>query len=210
MQLSSEERVTQNPGMPMNDFIIASVGGQGGLLATTILAYVFTRQGYYVKTSEIHGMAQRGGSVISYVRRGQKVYAPAVPQGKADVILGLEVLEAYRELPNLKENGVVVTSDERIPPVSVIMGDASYPELTRESFLQRAGRVYMVPAVTLAQEAGNVRTSNIVCLGALSCLLDVPRDVWEEEIKVSVPEKTISANMRAFDLGRKWMESQQG
>jgi len=189
----------------LRDFIIASVGGQGGLLATTVLASVFAKAEFDVKTSEVHGMAQRGGSVTSYVRRGKKVYAPAVPSKVADVILGLEILEAYRQLPNLKAGGLVLTSDEKIAPIPVIMGNAPYPALSRESFLQRAKEAYLIPALGMAREAGNVRTSNMVCLGALSFLLEVPVTIWEEEVQRYVPPRTVEANLKAFNLGREWM-----
>jgi len=194
----------------MKDFIIASVGGQGGLLATTVLASVFVKAGYDVKTSEVHGMAQRGGTVTSYVRRGERIHSPVVPKGEADLILGLELLEAYRELPGLKQGGMVLTSDETISPVPVIMGDATYPSLSRESFLQRASEAYVMPAVAIAKEAGNVRTSNVACLGALSVLLDSPGEapaaVWEAEVAALVPKRTIEVNLAAFRAGREWME----
>ncbi len=194
----------------MKDFIIASVGGQGGLLATTVLASVFVKVGSDVKTSEVHGMAQRGGTVTSYVRRGDRVYSPVVPKGEADLILGLELLEAYRELPNLKHGGVVLTSDETISPVPVIMGDATYPTLTRDSFLQRAAKAYFVPAPAIAKEAGNVRTSNVAMLGALSLLLEGPGEpqveAWEEDVSRLVPKRTVDVNLKAFHMGREWME----
>ncbi len=193
----------------MKDFIIASVGGQGGLLATTVLASVFVSSGSDVKTSEVHGMAQRGGTVTSYVRRGTTVRSPVVPQGEADLILGLELLEAYRELPNLRPGGVVLTSDETISPVPVIMGDATYPALTAQSFLRRAGKALLVPALGIAREAGNVRTSNVAMLGALSLLLDgqgePPIEVWEAEVSRLVPKRTVDVNLKAFHVGREWM-----
>lgn len=186
----------------LKDFIIAGVGGQGGLLATSVLARVFVKAGFDVKTSEVHGMAQRGGTVISYVRRGQKVYSPLVPKGEADVILGLEILEAYRQLPELKQGGLVLTSDERIKPVSVIMGQAEYPDIRREWFLSRAGRVLVIPALEKAREAGNVRAANTVCLGALSRFLEIPADVWKETIAETVPPKAVDVNLKAFEMGR--------
>jgi len=194
----------------MKDFIIASVGGQGGLLATTVLATVFASCGFDVKTSEVHGMAQRGGTVTSYVRRNDKVYSPVVPKGQGDVIIGLELLEAYRELPNLRRGGVVLTSDETIAPIPVIMGEAKYPALTVEAFLQRAGKARLVPAQAIAKEAGNPRTSNVVMLGALSTYMDGPDDPpvekWEEEIARLVPKRTIEVNLKAFHAGREWMD----
>ena len=193
----------------MKDFIIASVGGQGGLLATTVLASVFVDSGSDVKTSEVHGMAQRVGTVTSYVRRGERVYSPVVPMGEGDLILGLELLEAYRELPNLRRGGVILTSDETISPVPVIMGDATYPALNEDSFLQRAGKVYIMPAVSIAKEAGNVRTSNVAMLGALSMLLgcqgDPPAQVWEAEVARLVPRRTVDVNLKVFHAGREWM-----
>jgi len=195
----------------MNDFIIASVGGQGGLLATTLLATVFVQAGFDVKTSEVHGMAQRGGTVTSYVRRGDRVFSPVVPNGEADLILGLEVLEAYRQLPNLKPGGTVLFSDETISPVPVIMGDEVYPTIVRESFLQRASRAYCISALAIAREVGNPRTSNVACLGALSALLDGPDDppveVWEAEVTRLVPPRTADVNLAAFRQGRRWMQS---
>lgn len=194
----------------LKDFIIASVGGQGGLLATTVLASVFVAHGADVKTSEVHGMAQRGGTVTSYVRRGEKVYSPVVPVGEGDLILGLELLEAYRELPNLRQGGIVLTSDETISPVPVIMRDAMYPSLNKDSFLQRAAEVYVIPAVSVAKEAGNVRTSNVAMLGALSALLggtgEPPFQMWEAEIERLVPKRTVDVNLKAFHAGREWME----
>jgi indolepyruvate ferredoxin oxidoreductase beta subunit len=194
----------------MKDFVIASVGGQGGLLATTVLASVFVKAGFDVKTSEVHGMAQRGGTVTSYVRRGERVYSPVVPKGEADLVLGLEMLEAYRELPDLKHGGIVLTSDETISPVPVIMGEAAYPPLDLDSFLQRAREAYLLPALSIARQAGNVRTSNVACLGALSVLLDGPSEpsaqAWEQEVSRLVPKRTIDVNMAAFRAGREWME----
>lgn len=192
----------------IRDIIVASCGGQGGLLATAILASVFVEAGYDVKTSEVHGMAQRGGTVISYVRRGKKVYSPLVEKGCADTILGLEILEAYRQLPNLKPGGIVVTSDEKVYPVSVTSGDARYPDLGPESFLQRAGRVFMCPSAQLAREAGNVRSSNVVCLGALSGLMEIPESVWISQIQKLVPQKTVEVNLNAFWAGRTWLMKQ--
>lgn len=195
-------RTARGETIMFKDFIIAGVGGQGGLLATSVLARVFVKAGFDVKTSEVHGMAQRGGTVISYVRRGQKVYSPLVPKGKADVILGLEILEAYRQLPDLKEGGLVLTSDERIKPVSVIMGQAQYPDIRPEWFSSRAGQVLIIPALEKAREAGNVRAANTVCLGALSRFLEIPVDVWKETIAETVPPRAVDVNLKAFEMGR--------
>lgn len=184
------------------DFLITSVGGQGGLLTAGILAQVFCSAGFDVKTSEIHGMAQRGGSVITHVRRDRKVYAPAVPKGSADMIIGLEILEAYRALGDLKPGGVVVTSDERIMPVPVILGAGSYPEISKKSFEQVAGHAYVVPAVKVAEELGNRRVSNMVCLGVVSKLLECDETLWVEAIKSLVPRKTVDTNLAAFRVGR--------
>lgn len=193
----------------MKNFIIASVGGQGGLLATTVLASVFAASGCDVKTSEVHGMAQRGGAVTSYVRRGEKVYSPLVHAGEADVILGLEMLEAYRELPNLRAGGTALVSDEKISPLTSIMGESRYPDLSEKSYLQRAGSAFIVPAVSIAKEAGNTRASNIALAGALSALLGeddkVPLSVWEAQISRLVPQRTVDVNIKAFYGGRAWM-----
>jgi len=191
----------------LKDFIIAGVGGQGGLLATSVLARVFMKAGFDVKTSEVHGMAQRGGTVVSYVRRGPKVYSPLVPSGEADAILGLEILEAYRQLSELKPGGLVVTSDEQVKPVSVIMGQTRYPDIRPESFSPRAGKILIIPALAKAKEAGNVRAANTVCLGALSLFLEVKRDIWEETIAETVPARAIEVNLKAFHAGRSFAET---
>lgn len=195
----------------MKDFVIASVGGQGGLLATTVLASVFMEAGFDVKTSEVHGMAQRGGTVIAYVRRGQRVYSPVVPRGQADIILGLEMLEAYRELPSLRRGGTVLSSDETLSPVPVIMGETDYPTISLDSFLQRAKDAYLIPALSIAREAGNARASNVACLGALSVLIDGPDEPeaedWERQVSRLVPARTVEVNLAAFREGRRWMEA---
>jgi indolepyruvate ferredoxin oxidoreductase, beta subunit len=193
----------RQPGArPISDFVIASVGGQGGLLATRVLAAVFLRDGMEVKTSEVHGMAQRGGSVLSFVRRGARVWSPVIGAGEADAILGLELLEAARALPYLQMGGLVVTSTQQITPVTVATGQGRYPSDLGNRLGATAGRVVLVPAGEIAAELGQVRVANVVCLGALAEFTDQPVCIWEETIAASVPPRTVDLNLEAFRRGR--------
>lgn len=187
---------------PIADVVIASVGGQGAILATRILASLFLAQGWQVKTSEVHGMAQRGGSVETHVRRGRTVYSPLVPRGEADLLLALEQLEGLRYLPWLRPGGVCVCSSERIPPVTVTQGSQTYPENVRETLSERAGMVVWVDAPALAREAGNARAANVALLGALSPFLEATPEEWERAIAAHLPEKLLDANVAAFRAAR--------
>lgn len=188
-------------GAALQDFVISGVGGQGGLLTTRVLAQVLLRGGTEVKTSEVHGMSQRGGSVLSFVRRGREVLAPLSGPGAADAVLGLELLEAARALPLLKPGGLVVASTQRVVPAPVAAGQAVYPDDLGARLRAVAGRVVLVPAAEIAARLGNPRVANLVCLGALSTFLELPRAVWAEVIEVSVPPRTVALNLAAFDDG---------
>jgi indolepyruvate ferredoxin oxidoreductase beta subunit len=192
----------QATGSRLADLVIASVGGQGGLLATRVLAGLFQAGGEDVKTSEVHGMAQRGGTVLSFVRRGRQVFSPLVEPGAADAILGLELLEAARALPFLRAGGVVVTSTERIAPMPVALGREPYPQDLEQRLRSGSGTVVLVPAARIAAEIGNPRVANVVCLGALSRFLEHDPQAWEETIASAVPSRTVELNLRAFRAGR--------
>jgi indolepyruvate ferredoxin oxidoreductase beta subunit len=186
------------------DFVLAGVGGQGIMVASDVLAHVGLEQGYDVKKSEVHGMAQRGGSVVSHVRWADRVCSPLVGRGEADHLVAFEKLEALRYLGFLRAGGTVIVNDYAIPPVSVAIGKDSYPDdVTVDRILTEAGPDhYLVPGFEMARELGNVRTSNVVLLGALSTLLDVPVAAWEKVISNRVPKRYVDLNLKAFELGR--------
>jgi len=186
------------------DFLLVGVGGQGVLLASDILAEVGLRAGYDAKKSEVHGMAQRGGSVVSHVRWAEKVLSPLIGQGEVDYLLALEKLEALRCIEVLRPGGTVIVNDHRIPPVSVSSGGDEYPDdqRVRRVLSEVTDDVHFVPGVELAEELGNARASNVVMLGALSKSLDIDLDIWLEVIAERVPEKYVELNHQAFLKGR--------
>jgi len=186
------------------NFLLVGVGGQGVLLASDILAEVGLRAGYDAKKSEVHGMAQRGGSVVSHVRWAEKVLSPLIGQGEVDYLLALEKLEALRYIEVLRPGGTVIVNDHRIPPVSVSSGGDEYPDdqRVRRVLSEVTDDVHFVPGVELAEELGNARASNVVMLGALSKSLDIDLDIWLEVIAERVPEKYVELNHQAFLKGR--------
>jgi len=186
------------------DFLLVGVGGQGTLLASDVLADTGLRAGYDVKKSEVHGMAQRGGSVISHVRWADHVFSPLIGRGEADLMLAFEKLEAVRFAHFLRPGGVVVVNDHAIPPVSVNVGSDVYPtdEQVRQVLAAIAASVHRVAGLALAERLGNPRASNVVLLGALSCLVEVPADLWLQSIAERVPPRTLEVNRAAFLAGR--------
>jgi indolepyruvate ferredoxin oxidoreductase beta subunit len=187
------------------NFLVTGVGGQGALLASNILADVGVRSGYDVKKSEVHGMAQRGGSVNSTVRWGEVVYSPLISQGEADYLLALEKLEALRYLEMLRPGGTAVVGDLGILPLSVSSGDDIYPndEQVRQVLSQVTDDYHLIPSVHLAEELGNARAHNVVLLGALSTFIDdVLPNVWLQSIEERVPKRFVELNKRAFQAGR--------
>ena len=186
------------------NFFLVGVGGQGTLLASDVLALLGIKTGYDVKKSEIHGMAQRGGSVTSQVRWAEKVYSPLVGKGEADYYLAFERLEGLRYIEFLRSGGVAIINDYRIPPVSVNTGVDEYPddERTRRILGEVTGRAYFVPAMQIAEAVGNARTNNVVLLGALSRFLDIPVESWLEVIAERVPARYVEMNRQAFLQGR--------
>lgn len=194
------------------DFLLAGVGGQGTLLASDVLVEVGSRAGYEAKKSEIHGMAQRGGSVTSHVRWGEKVYAPFIGKGEADYFLAFEKLEAIRQVEAVRPGGIIIVNDYRIAPVSVSSGGAEYPddERIRQTLLTVSPEVHFVPGIALAEELGNTRTSNVVLLGALSRFLDVPVDAWLEALVARVPARFVEINKAAFLRGQEAVSGRRG
>ena len=183
------------------NILMAGVGGQGILLASEIIAHACLKAGYEVKQSEVHGMAQRGGSVTSHVRFGRQVFSPLIPRGQAGVLLAFEQLEALRWVDYLKPGGTVVVNDQRIAPITVTSGAAEYPEGIAERLRDAASRVIVVDGLDMARQVGNLRVVNAALLGALSRLLSLEPSVWLEAIREKVPQKALEANLAAFEMG---------
>jgi len=188
--------------MQVKSIVICGVGGQGILLASDILADVCLESGYDVKKSEVHGMSQRGGDVISTVRYGEKVYSPIIGENSADIILALEKLEALRNIPYLKSDGKLIVNDYRWDPLPVASGLDSYPEEVLEVLKSNVRNIYIVDGAKIAKEAGNLRTMNVVLLGVLSLFLDFPKEIWIKVMEKRIPSKYLEMNLIAFEKGR--------
>ncbi len=188
--------------MKTHDIFLAGVGGQGILLAGEILCLVFMEAGLDVKKSEVHGMAQRGGSVTSHVRCGQKVFSPLIPEGGADVLIGFEALEALRWIHFLKEDGLLLVNRQKINPTTVTSGRMEYPSRIYEVLKKRHSRLRIVDGLKLARKAGDGRTVNSVLVGAVSREMDIPEETWKRAISKRLPEKLVPVNLHAFELGR--------
>ena len=182
------------------NIMIVGVGGQGTLLASRILGTLLTNQGYDVKLSEVHGMSQRGGSVVTYVKYGQQIASPIIDQGEADIILAFERLEALRALPYLKKGGTMIVNDRAINPMPVITGAAEYPAGIIDE-LKKYANVISLDALTVAEAAGSAKAVNVVLIGVLAGSTDIPRDAWVEALKETVPPKFLEINLKAFDEG---------
>ena len=188
--------------MQTKNIMIVGVGGQGSLLASKLLGRLLLTKGYDIKVSEVHGMSQRGGSVVTYVRFGDKVYSPVIDKGEADYIVSFELLEAARWTEYLRKDGKIVTNTQQINPMPVITGAAEYPaELVAK--MQQAGiQVDAFDALSLAEEAGSAKAVNIVLMGHLSRNFDFTLEEWLDAIEKSVPAKFLEMNKKAFILGR--------
>ena len=188
--------------MKTQNIMIDGVGGQGSLLASKLLGRLLLTNGYDIKVSEVHGMSQRGGSVVTYVRFGEKVYSPVIDKGEADYIVSFELLEAARWTEFLKPGGKLVANTQQINPMPVITGAAQYPDNLAEK-MQAAGiDVDAFDALSLANEAGSSKAVNIVLMGHLSRNFDFTLEEWMEAIEKSVPPKFLELNKKAFMLGR--------
>ena len=182
------------------NIMIVGVGGQGTLLTSRILGGITVENGYDVKLSEVHGMAQRGGSVVTYVRYGEKVTEPIVEEGQADVLIAFEKLEALRYAHFLKKDGVIIVNDQKIDPMPVVTGVAKYPEGIIEHLSEKY-KVISVDAQKEALELGNSRVFNEIILGVAASKMDFEKEQWIEVIKKKVPPKTIDINVKAFERG---------
>ena len=188
--------------METKNIMIVGVGGQGSLLASKLLGHLLLTQGYDVKVSEVHGMSQRGGSVVTYVRYGDKVASPVIDQGEADFIVSFELLEAARWLSFLKPDGQIVTNTQQIDPMPVIIGAAQYPENLVDKMKAAGAKVDAMDCLSLAEQAGSAKAVNLVLLGRLSHYFGLPEESWMEAIEAIVPAKFLELNKKAFFLGR--------
>ncbi len=187
--------------MNTKSIMIVGVGGQGTLLASKVLGHALTALGYDAKVSEVHGMSQRGGSVVTYVRFGDEVHSPIVDLGEADYMLAFEPLEAARHLPYLGADGTLITNTQKTLPMPVVTGAMAYPD----DIIAKLGahaHVIALDALALAREAGNQRAVNMVLMGVLSARMDIDHGVWMDALERQVPEKFLDVNRRAFELGR--------
>ncbi len=188
--------------METKNIMIVGVGGQGSLLASKFLGRLLMEQGYDVKVSEVHGMSQRGGSVVTYVRYGDRVASPVIDRGEADFIVSFEVLEAARWLPFLRPGGQIVTSTQQIDPMPVVTGAAAYPENLVEKMRAAGVKVDALDCLSLAAQAGSSKAVNIVLMGRLSHYFDLPEAAWMQALEAVVPAKFLELNKKAFELGK--------
>ena len=182
------------------NIMIVGVGGQGTLLTSRILGGITVEAGYDVKLSEVHGMAQRGGSVVTFVRYGEKVAEPIVEEGQADLLIAFEMLEAKRYAHFLKKDGVLVVNEQRIDPITVVTGAATYPEGIVEE-LEKEYSVLKINAMDEALKLGNSKVFNIIVLGMAAKHMDFSKEDWLKVIEKTVPSKTVEMNKKAFLLG---------
>lgn len=188
--------------METKSIMIVGVGGQGSLLASRIIGNVLLSQGFDVKVSEVHGMSQRGGSVVTYVKYGDKVYSPVIEKGEADIIVSFELLEAARWLSYLKKGGHLITSTQTLDPMPVITGAAEYPTDIVEKIKGMGVDIIAADALSLAEEAGNAKASNVVLMGLIASKMSFDDQVWKDAVKQCVPEKFLELNLKAFELGK--------
>ncbi len=188
--------------MKTKNIMIVGVGGQGSLLASKLLGQLFLSQGYDVKVSEVHGMSQRGGSVVTYVRYGDRVASPLIDKGEADLIVSFEVLEAARWMSFLRADGQIVTSTQQIDPMPVVTGAAAYPEDLVRKMRDAGVKVDALDCLSVAMEAGSAKAVNIVLMGRLSRYFDFPEEAWQQALEAVVPPKFLEMNKKAFALGR--------
>ena len=187
--------------MKTKNVMIVGVGGQGSLLASKLLGRLLIDEGYDVKVSEVHGMSQRGGSVVTYVRFGDKVYSPIITEGEADFIIAFEKLEAARYAKYLNKDGLIVVNTQQIDPMPVIIGAAQYPTDVLEELTDKGLKVESLDALSLAEKAGSSKAVNIVLMGKVAKQFGITYDKWITAIENTVAPKFVDMNKKAFDLG---------
>ena len=183
------------------NIMIVGVGGQGTLLASRVLGTVALKKDYDVKVSEVHGMSQRGGSVVTYVKFGEKVYSPLIEKGEADIIMAFEQLEALRWIDYLKTGGRMIINEQKINPMPVIIGKAKYPQSILEKIDANYENTVSIDALKIAKQCGNVKAVNVVLLGVLARSTGIEKALWVEAIKETVPAKLLDVNLEAFEAG---------
>lgn len=184
----------------VKNIMIVGVGGQGTLLASKLVGEVAVKNGFDTKVSEVHGMSQRGGSVVTYVRYGSEVYSPIIDLGEADIVLSFELLEAARYVSNLKKDGVMIVADQKIDPMPVITGAAKYPENLEESIRNAGVNLICFDALSIAEKCGNAKSVNVVLIAQLARKLSFKKEDWIEAIKNNVPAKFLDINLNAFEM----------
>lgn len=184
------------------NIMIVGVGGQGSLLASKLLGKIFLENGYDVKVSEVHGMSQRGGSVLTYVRVGEKVYSPIIDEGEANYVISFEILEAARAARYLKKDGKIISNLQEINPMPVVAGKADYPVDLAQKMSDKGIDIDAFDALAKAEEAGSSKAVNLVLMGRLSNCFDFSEEDWIRTIESSVPAKFLEMNKKAFMLGR--------
>ncbi|MGQ9706424.1 MAG: indolepyruvate oxidoreductase subunit beta [bacterium] len=184
------------------DILVAGVGGQGIILATEIISEAALLSGYDAKKADVHGMAQRGGSVVSTVRFSKKVYSPLIKYGDADVLLGFELLEGFRNINYVKRDGFVIVNTQKINPIGVASGREKYPDFIEDKFKEWGEQAMLIDAFDIAKGLGDTRTVNTIMIGALSKLLDIEEDIWKKAIEKYIKPKYLELNIRAFEMGR--------
>ncbi len=187
--------------MATKNIMIVGVGGQGSLLASKLLGRLLVDEGFDVKVSEVHGMSQRGGSVVTYVRFGDRVCSPVIEEGEADFIVSFEKIEAARYVRNLRKGGTVIVNTQQIDPMPVIIGNAVYPENILDEMCSKGVNVDAIDALELASQAGSAKACNIVLMGRLAKYFDIPYEKWEAAIEKCVKPNFININKEAFRLG---------
>ncbi|MCK5812569.1 MAG: indolepyruvate oxidoreductase subunit beta [Clostridiales bacterium] len=187
--------------MSNKEIMIVGVGGQGTLLASRIIGNVAINMGYDVKMSEVHGMAQRGGSVVTYVKYGKKIHSPIIEVKSADVILAFEELEAARWMKYLKQDGKMILNAQRIDPMPVITGATTYPEDIPNKIEKKANQLISLDALSLAKKAGTIKAVNVVLIGVMAKNSDISKEKWIKALENTIPTKYLEMNLVAFDLG---------
>ncbi|MCX7709629.1 MAG: indolepyruvate oxidoreductase subunit beta [Clostridia bacterium] len=183
------------------NIMLVGVGGQGSLLASRILGNVALKMNFDVKVSEVHGMSQRGGSVVTYVKFDKKVYSPLIEKGEADLIVAFEQLEALRWIEFLKDGGKMIVNEQKINPMPVIIGKAKYPENIIDKIKSHYNNTISIDALKIAKECGNIKAVNIVLLGLMAKSTDIRKETWIEAITETVPAKFLDVNVKAFEAG---------
>lgn len=186
----------------VTNILLVGVGGQGILLASEILAEAFMIAGFEVKKSEIHGMSQRGGSVVSHVRFGKEVFSPVIPEGEGDILFGFELLETRRYLHLLRPGAKVIANDFRIQPPAVLLGQQAYPENLQSEISAKFPDFKLIDGLKIATDIGNPRIANTVLLGAVSKLLQLDDHIWQQALQKMVPARALDLNLKAFESGR--------